>query len=112
MNPKLRQYATYSWLSTGAVTAVLKDGPGTLHGFFVGANANGNIPTINNNTFFLYDNSATATGTLITAQPALLFDDTGSKTFRAAVQFDLDFTQGLSLKLNSGNGGSVTVVFS
>jgi hypothetical protein len=115
MNPKLKQFATFNWTAGGATIAIIKDGPGTFHTAYTHLNENGNFPRSADSSlsYWLYDNSSTATGALILGQYAntALNPLEPDRNFE---KFDIDFSNGLVIKLNTGGTslGSVTVVFS
>jgi hypothetical protein len=108
MNPKLKQYAYFQVPGGSTDTiSVIKNGPGTLHAVIAGVDANGQDFANNANAkYYLFDNSASASGALITAQ----YDGPEGKI----LEFDIDFTQGLTIKVEHANytAGSLTVIFS
>lgn len=108
MQLQLKQFAYFQ--VPGGVTdtiSVIKNGPGTLHAVYSGVDINGQDFANNANAkYYLFDNSASAAGSLITAQ----YSGPEGKV----LEFDIDFTQGLTIKVEHANytAGSLTVVFS
>lgn len=114
MNPKLKQFTTHNWIAASPVTVVIKDGPGTLHTVYAHPNENGNFPRTADSSLMyqLFDNATSVGGALILTQFGNPSFDQGLPDHNLK-QFDIDFAQGLVLKLNNGGSvGSVTVVFS
>lgn len=115
MNPKLKQFATYNWTTAASATVILKVGAGTFHTAYAHPNENGEFMRTGDSSlcYQLLDSAATAGGALILTQFGTTFYDPRLPDYNMK-PFEIDFEQGLTLKLNGGGTscGSVTVVFS
>lgn len=101
-NPKLHSYATFRHSAGGATNSVLKADSGTLHRVIIAGDLSAGASTRTT----LYDNASTASGTVITELLEL-------HVLGTALVFDLDFTNGLAINVDSGAPGSfVTIVYS
>lgn len=114
MNPKLRQFVTNDWTTASSATFVLKVGAGTFHTAYAHPNENGNFLRTNDSSlaYQLFDGATTATGALILTQFGSTLYNPDMPDYNLK-PFDVDFENGLTLKLLGGTStGSVTVIFS